>query len=687
MSRTAICAAIVLAAAPATAQQASSAADDVHTIGEDVIVTAPYARQRADLLAGVSVMTAEALSAELRPQLGEVIARQPGVSATSFSPGASRPVLRGFQGERIRVLTDGIGSIDVSNTSADHAVTIDPITAERVEVIRGPASLLYGSSAIGGVVNVLDRRIPRRVSDHGVHADGIASLATTAEETSLAAGIDAPLWDRFALHLDGSWRDTDDLRAGGYLLAPGLRDAARIAAAAGSTEAAEFAEARGRIDNSATRTKTLGGGLSFIGDGGSLGLSVGYYDTRYGIPERPDFDVAGAGHEHAAVSIDLEQLRFDLRGDVALGAGVLESLRVRAGYADYTHTEFDGDEIGTVFDNQGIEARLELVQAKRDAWSGALGGQIFVRDFSAVGEEAFLPPNTTEQIGLFTVQDFDFGSFGLEASARYEHTDVKSSAVGVAREFDAISAALGARLKPSDRLTLGVNLSRAVRAPSAEELFSNGPHIATQAFEVGDPVLAKEKSWGLDAFVRGTAGGATFSLGAFASWFDNYIYEAETGLVEDELPVFQYAQGKATYYGLEGEVVVPLFDAGAFRVSADAVADFVRARIDDLGPAPRIPPLRLLGGIEAKSDTLTGRIEIEWADKQTRTAAFETATDGHTLVNASLSLKPFSADGPATLLVSANNIFDVDARRHASFTKDFVPLPGRDLRVTLSLSF
>ncbi|MBW7947195.1 MAG: TonB-dependent receptor, partial [Sphingomonadaceae bacterium] len=570
----AACAVQVLAL-PALAQSGGEQkVDDLHAIGDDIVVTAPYARSRADLLSGTSVMTEGELREALQPQIGEVIARQPGVSATSFSPGASRPVLRGMQGERIRVLTDGIGSIDVSNTSADHAVTIDPITAQRVEIIRGPASLLYGSSAIGGVVNVLDKRIPRAVPEHGVHVDAIGSVASAADEVSVAGGIDAALTDKIVVHVDGSWRDTNNLRIGGWQLAPVLREHALEHAEEGNAEAAEEAASRGRLPDSYTRTKTAGGGISLITDRGMLGFSVGYFESRYGVPTRPtlghghdehddeDEDHEDEhGHEHGDVSIGLKQWRADVRGEVELGEGFLEKLRVRVGYADYTHTEFEGGEVGTVFDNQGVEGRVELVQAKRGAWNGAFGGQFYIRDFSAVGDEAFLPPNETEQFGLFTVQELNLGALGIEASGRYERTNVSSSAIGVSRSFSAVSAALGARYSLTDGISIGVNASRAVRAPSAEELFSNGPHIATQAFEVGDPTLAKEKSWGLEAFLRGEAGGFAFSLGAFASWFDNYIYEADTGLEEDELPVFQYAQGDATYYGLEAEFSAPLFDA------------------------------------------------------------------------------------------------------------------------------
>lgn len=675
-------------AAYAQAASKASGQDHLHSPDSaDIIVTAPFVRE-LDVLAGKSVLTGAELARDLRPQIGDTLDDLPGVSATSFGPGASRPVLRGFQGERVRVLTDGIGSIDVSNTSADHAVTIDPLTAERVEVLRGPAVLLFGSQAIGGAVNVIDRRIPRAVPEEAVHVDAIANYGSAADEVGVGAGIDVPLDQQVVLHLDGSWRDTNDLRIGGYLLSPELRARAAEEAAEGNEEAAELAEARGRLPNSGTRTKTLGGGLAIINEGGSLGFSLGLFDSRYGVPERPELDHAedGEDHAHEDVSIDMEQLRFDVRGELNLG-GAFEALRVRVGYADYKHTEFEGDEVGTVFRNDGVEGRFELAQAERNGWRGVTGAQFFIRDLTAVGEEAFLPANETQQYGFFTLQEFDLGGLNLEAAARYEHTRVRSDEIAIGRDFDAFSAALSASYDIAPDVKLGVNGSRAVRAPAAEELFSNGPHVATQAFEVGDPNLKTEKSWGLEGYVRGSTGRFTFGATVFANWFDDYIYEAETGEEEDELPVFAYRQGDARYVGLELEASAMLFEANGFRFVADAVADYVRATIEDVGPAPRIPPLRLLGGIEAQGERLDGRIEIEWADDQDRTADFETRTDGHTLVNASLSFRPFGRDSATALMLSANNIFDVDARRHASFLKDFAPLAGRDIRLTARLSF
>lgn len=707
-------AAVPAAAQPAPAPQPPAAepaeerdADDhIHQDqGQEIVVTAPFVRD-LNLLAGTSTLSGADLVRDMRPQLGETLTRLPGVSATSFGPGASRPVLRGFQGERVRVLTDGIGSIDVSNTSADHAVTIDPITSDRIEVLHGPAVLLFGSQAIGGAVNVFDRRIPRRMPETPFHVDAVGSYGSAADERSIGAGVDFPLGEGLVFHVDGSYRHSDDLRVGGFVLSPVLR-AEQLAAAEEeeaeghdeeAAEARAFAGLRGRLPNSATETWTAGAGFALLQERGNFGVSVSVFDSRYGVAERP-----GAGHhhaedevegesgeaeEHGAVSIDLRQYRGDFRGEVELGKGFLESLRVRLGAASYEHIEFEGDEVGTVFSTQGLEGRVEAVQADRGGWRGVIGGQFFVRDFEAVGPEAFVPPNETSQIALFALQELELGDLELEGAVRFEHAGVSVSSLGMERSFDALSLAAGASYAVTPLVRVGFNVSRSERAPSAEELFSNGPHVATQAFERGDPALAKERSLGAEIYARAQLPKLRLSATLFGNRFHNYIFQAATGAEEDGLPVFQYFQQDSTYWGVELGATARIGRIGGWRISADGVADYVRATIaDGGGPVPRIPPMRLLGGIEAESADFDGRVEVEHAFGQDRVAALETPTEGFTFVNASVTWRPWGRRNPTSLILAANNIFDVEARRHASFTKDFVPLPGRDLRVSARISF
>jgi iron complex outermembrane receptor protein len=675
---------------PSPALGASAEGDDLHEDAAEIVVTAPFERRRIDLASGTSVLRGDELAADLRSQIGDTLDDLPGVSATSFGPGASRPVLRGFQGERVRVLTDGIGSIDVSNTSADHAVAIDPITAERVEVLRGPQSLLFGSSAIGGVVNVLDRRIPRRLPKEHPHVDLLADYGSAADERSIGGGLDVHAGGPLVVHVDGSYRKTDDLDIGGFVLGPALRAEAAAGALLGNEEAAEFVNAKGKLPNSAVRTTTAGFGASIIDDRGQLGFSIGLYDSLYGIPARPHLgapEPAGEAHEHGDVRIDMRQVRYDVRGELNLEGGPVETLRLRIGAADYEHAELEGDEVGTRFFNDGVEGRVELVQRARGGWRGATGGQFFLRDLRAVGEEAFLPANETQQYGLFTQQTLELGSLTLDAAARYENQRVSSHEAGISRSFNALSGAAGASFGLSDDWRVGVNASRTVRAPSAEELLSNGPHVATQSFELGDPTLGKEKSWGLEGFIRAETRGYNLGLSVFASKFDDYVYEAATGLEQDGLPVFQYRQDDARYFGVELEGSLTLAHLGETRILADAVADYIRATIEDVGPAPRIPPKRLLLGLEAQNPKFDARVEAEFADDQDRVATFETPTDGHTVFNASLAWRPWGHERNVALVLSANNILDADVRRHASFLKDFAPLAGRDFRATLRTSF
>ncbi len=705
LSSTLSLATALLAPLPALAQQADQAEqpvvedDDFHRNG-GIIVTAPFVRDLS-ILAGTSEISGDTLAREARAQIGDALTKLPGVSATSFSPGASRPVLRGFQGERIRVLTDGIGTIDVSNTSPDHGVTVEPIILDRIEVLRGPAVLLFGGQAVGGAVNAIDKRIPREVPEEPFHLDALATYGSAADERSIGASLDVPLTSKLVLHLDGSYRKSDDLEVGGFVLSPGLRAQQREIAAEErvegnleeAAEAEELAGLRGRIPNTGTETYSFGGGLAYIGEGGSFGISGSYYNSLYGVPERPgaahahgEEEGAGGEEEEGPVTIGLDQIKVDFRGQVDL-PGFFEALRLRAAYADFKQTEFEGDEVGTVFRNNGIESRLELVQRERGGWRGASGVQYVHRDFSAIGAEAFVPPNTTDQVGIFTLQEVRFGNIELEGAGRFDRVVVKSQDVGVERRFNSYSFAAGLAYIPTEQLRMGINLNRAQRAPAAEELFSNGPHIATQAFEIGNPDFTTEKSWGGEAYIRYSTPDVNLSLTGFYNRFDDFIIDVPTGLEEDELPVFQFIQNDAKYYGVEAEASVVFARAGNFKFIADGVADYVHASLDGLGPVPRIPPLRLLGGLEAQSDTLGLRAEVEWFDDQQRNANFETPTEGFTLVNASASWKPFGPSRGVTLIASANNIFDVVGRRASSFTKDFAPLGGRDFRISARFSF
>ncbi len=654
---------------------------------QDIIITG-FARNRDEILSGTSVVSGAELARELRPTIGETLARQPGVSATSFGPNASRPVLRGFQGERVRVLTDGIGSLDASNTSVDHAVAINPLTADRIEVLRGPSALLFGSAAIGGVVNVIDSRIPRRVPKEGVHAAAILTYGSAADERSANATLDVPISGKWVVHADGNYSKTDDLRIGGFVLSRELRSEA---AASSDPEVRALADLRGRLPNTAAETSDIALGLAYVDGSTNFGFSVNRYDSLYGVPVRYSLE---PGAEAEAPRIDVRQNRADVRAEIDSGSGFVDSVRFRGGYSDYRHDELEPTgEIGTTFLTKGLEGRLEVVQAEKGGWGGGFGVQYFRRHLDVIGEEKFLPESRTSQFGLFTLQNYEAGPVRAEAGARYERQTVSAEAdadlgnPALKRSFDAFSGSLGASYELAKGIRFGLNGSHTQRAPSAEELYANGPHAGTQSFEIGDPDLGKEKSWGLEATLNAEGDGYSFSASVFRSWFDDYIFERRTGAVEDDLPVFQITQADARYSGIEIEGSVRLAQTGGVTFVADAVADYVRATIRGVGPAPRIPPFRLMGGLEAQSTRVQGRIEVERTSGQDRLAELETETRGFTLVNASIQFKPLRNNPNTSITLAANNIFDVDARRHASFLKDVAPLAGRDLWVTARLNF
>ncbi|WP_108792295.1 TonB-dependent receptor domain-containing protein [Erythrobacter sp. Alg231-14] len=673
--------------------------NDPHYRGD--IIVAADALEELDFIAGQDVLELDEIQRNLNGQLGEVLSKTPGVSASSFSPGASRPILRGQDGERVRVLIDGLGTADVANTSADHATTIDPLTVERIEVLRGPAALLFGSQAIGGVVNVIDRRIPIAVPENGIHIDALTAFDTASNLRSGGASIDAALNDMFVLHLDGSFRETDDLEIPGFQLTDDLRadllgDAAEEEEEGELEEAEELREAagqRGFVPNSAAETWTVNGGIGVIIGDSTFGASVGYYDTSYGLVGNPE-----GGHHHGeeeggeeeeeeegeeTVSIGLEQLRVDFRGDIALGEGFFSRLKVRGGYSDYTHTEFEGTEVGTVFDTETVEARAELIQSG----GGVIGAQFTSRDFQAVGEEAFVAPNDTTQLAIFTAQEFDLDGVQIEAAARYEMVDIESAPLGLERDFNLFSGALSAIIVSEGGARFGATLSRSERAPAGEELFANGPHIATQTFEIGDPNLSTESAWGLETFIRANVGDIAFNVAVFYQSFDDYIFLSPTDDEEDDLPVFVFLQDDADFFGFEAALEMPIVENDDFSLSTDLRASYVSADLSDGSNVPRIPPVTLLGALDADIDAFNIRGEVQWFGEQDDVAEFETTTDSFTFVNLYVSWRPLENNQNVVLQLAGENLFDTTGRRHSSFTKEFLPLSGRNIRASVRVSF
>ncbi len=620
--------------------------------GDDVVVTAnPDARTLSEVAQPASVLSGEDLAREARSSLGETLAQQPGVSSTSFGAGASRPVIRGQGGNRIRILENGVESGDVSDTSPDHAVALEPLDADKVEVVRGPATLLYGSNAIGGVVNVIDGRIPEHLP--GAPIEGAVSLvgASNADERSADVSLDGGVGS-VAWHASGF-----DRKAGDYSSGDGTVPNSDVAANGGSL------------------------GFSLIGDSGFIGVAGRRYDSNYGNPAEED------------VRLDLSQRRLDLRAGLTRRLGIFDGLRLRFGRTDYEHTELEGPEVGTRFLNESWEARIDAPHRPLGPFRGSVGVQVSNRKFQAIGEEAFVPPTDNDSWAAFVFEEIGTGKVRAQVGLRQEQQD--SSAIGQSdRSFSGTSGSLGGVWHATDGLTAALTVSRAVKLPDPEELYADGPHIATRVFEIGDPNLTEETATGLDLTLRKTSSPVRGLISLFANRFNGYVFAAFTGETRvlagsgEELPIVRFEQADAEIWGAEAEAHIDLYHADPQHLELELTSDFVRGELRDSGePLPRTPPLRFGAGLRYRSEHLSSTLFVRRTDKQNRVAANETPTDGFTTLDASFGYRFFRGNLAHEILLSGDNLTDELARNHVSFIKDVAPLPGRDIRLTYKLLF
>lgn len=641
------------------------------TTEPEIIVTAPLEGARIESLQGADILRRDDIVATLNGGLGDTLDSQPGIASTFFGAGASRPIIRGLGEDRVRVLQNGIGAIDASTASPDHAVTADGLDAERIEVLRGAAALAYGGNAIGGVVNVIDQSIPTRPID-GVTFEGLAAYSSVDEGAQGAANIGLGAGD-FAFRASAAARTTDN-----------------------------YDTPIGEAPNSWSDMRAFALGGALVRNWGFAGLAIKRTESEYGLlPE-------GAGEPGG--HIELEQTRIEARGDVRIDVGVFDRLDFAAQHSDYEHTEFEGDGApGTVFTSEGWEARIEAHQRIGDL-QGAIGLQATDVDFAALGDEAFITATNTRDLGVFAVERWDLGGWGLEGGLRFEQRELDNDGGG-RRDFDTVSGSLGAFVRPTENWFIGATLARTERAPTAFELFSDGPHLATANYELGDPALGIESALSFEVSARFDNGRFAFEVNLFAIDFSDYIALVErgdvfwldeatdtSGFAPDEfdpgipvdaeiLPVFNFIQRDATFLGGEISVRARLFTAGAFTVTGDAALDLVNAAFEGGGRPPRIPPRALTLGLEAESDRWTGRVEVVDTAEQDRLAPFETETDGYTFLNAGLAFRPGGEGGAWTIRLDGRNLTDELGRVHSSFLKDELPLPGRNVRLTLTTAF
>ena len=663
----------------------------------------------------VSVLSGETLRRQQAATLGDTLEKLPGVQSNFHGNVASTPIIRGLSGPRVLITQNGLDVSDVSRVGPDHAVASEASTAKQIEVLRGPATLFFGSGAIGGVVNVVDQRVPTSTETRG---EFVLETQTVNDQKLGTFNVTTGV-DNIAFYADGFYRDSNDYETP---VAPDIDD----------PDGAHV------VENSNEESSGFTLGTSYLFDQGYVGVAVERFEREYGVP----------GHSHGgdtSVFADLEQTKYQLLGEYNFTNDFLQSVHFRAGYTDYEHAEVEGGLVGTTFSNETEELRVELLHKPMAGWRGGISLHYKGSDVFAQGEEAFTPPSEMEMFAVALMEERHFGDFLVQLGARAESVTLDASSVllpeldahehddehdhdehahdehegsefvrqfAVDQEFTPISLSAGVVYTINESYNVGVSLSRSERAPSASELLSFGPHIGTRTYEIGalfdlseegEFVLSQtaidlETANNIDLTFRKTQGDVGFVFNAFYNQVDNYYFQEETGLFaesghdhdhgeeghgeeehsedehSDELPVYLFGSADAILHGFELQVAWQTTD----NLKLDFFADYVKARLKDGGALPRTSPMRVGSHVAYTLDNIRADLDITHFAKQDDISTFETETDGYTLVDASITYDIPLGDIDLSVYLSGENLTDEEARVHTSFLKDIAPRPGRN---------
>ena len=623
------------------------------------------------LVIPVSILSGRELSLKRESTLGDTLNGIPGVAATHFGPNASRPVIRGLDAERVRIMQNGVGVLDASSLSFDHAVTIDPLVIEQIDVVRGPAALLYGGSAVGGVVNAIDHRIPTE-SVTGIIGRTEARVGGPDSQNNLAGVVDVGN-GKIAIHADAYTRKTSDLNIPGFAVSSRKNQADGTAL-----------ENHGKLVNSSASADggALGASLTF--DNGYIGASYADFNSNYGTVAEPE------------VRADMKSQRWDLASEFKDLGNIINRVKARMAYTDYQHQEIEGGSVGTTFKNNGVEGSVELGHAKFSSIEGVVGFQFQNTRFEALGTEAFVPPVQTQNHAIYVYEEMPLNIWNLEKlklsfGGRAEHTTLDASPwakspTAQAASFNAYSYALGGLYTLNPNWSMASNLSHNERAPSYFELYADGAHLATGQYEVGNANFSKERSNGLDAQIRWKDAKNSFSFGAYYTRFSRFLGLLETGSFDtpgSDLPIAQFSAFAASFKGLEAEGKFNLVD----NLDLTLRGDYVRAsNLDNSQSLPRITPLRLGAGLRYQKNALGARLDMLHAFRQNCTAENELATDGYTDVSALVTYKlPVKLN--MELFAKANNLLNQEIREHSSFLKDISPAGERSVLIGMRADF
>jgi iron complex outermembrane receptor protein len=653
-------------AAPVHEHAHEHAHGDEHGEIEKIVVTAtPLPHQADELATPVDRLTRDQIVEDLRSTIGETVGNLPGVTQSGFTAGASRPVIRGQDAYRTEVLEGGLSTQDVSRLSPDHAIPVNPISAQSIEVVRGPGVLRYGGGASAGVVNAITNRVPNEPIAEKARGEALGAYQHNGNGGDFGALLEGGLGD-FAWHLDGLYRNSDDYENG-----------------------------EGRTEKGTdTSVWSISAGASYLFETGRIGLSYARYESEYGIPQDEPIDV------------DMRTNRIRFEGDWESPLTGIREITLRGVYSDYTHDEVAGGAIGQTFDNDEFDGRLEGVHEPVLGFFGAFGLHGRHQDLTASGEAAeFLAPSDTAMFAAYLFEERALAEFvDLELGLRIEGVWVEGtprSGDERRRGFAPISGSVALIAHPADPFTVGLTATASQRAPSQVELFARGPHEATATFELGDPGFDEETSYTGELRVAADNGRFGFELSGFATHYRHYIFGQLTGVRVDEdgapdpageLDQLFYRNRNASFYGGELTIGIELAELFGGVVGTDWQIDYVRARFSDgrgNQNVPRIPPMRWGGSLYYEHDRVSARFGFLRHQAQWTVAANEFATSAYTMLDLSARyrLVLFEDRAQLDLGFTARNLLDEAARNAVSFTKDRVLLPGRSFRVSLHASF
>ena len=626
---------------------------------ETIIVTASALSSRKDAMnQGVIVLNREtSLIKSMSGGLGETLAGHAGVRSSFYGANSSRPIIRGLGEDRIRLLSNGLQGIDASTISPDHAPAVDGLEAQSIEVLKGASALRFGSNAVGGVVNVIDGRLPTKLRNQGLGGD-IFLGASPRDDVKSAAGNISYTKGNFVLRLDGLKRQSGDYSIPGFAQTEDMR-------------AISGDETKGRMFNSGGDIWVKGASLGFVNDNNHAAIAVRETYSIYGIP----------GEE---ADVKLKQTRIDFSAAHEF-TGSLKSVVFSASQGDYSHAEVaHTGEIGTVFKSNGYDARLEGRLTKIGNFEALFGAQIANKDFEAIGDEAFILPVKIKNNGIFAIGNYETDKWGTQFGLRNDNA--KYSGIAGHRVFDGISSSIGGFVKPMIGLRIALTFANTNRIPTETELFANGPHAATQSFEIGDPNLSAENAKSLELATIWKTNTSRIEVNLWQGKFDNFIAFNPTGTIIDNLPVFQTSQRDAELSGYEIVATHNFGEYGNVSFDGNLGIDYVRGKYSNGDNIPRIPPMSVSAGLSANFSGLTIDGNVQVLDSQKKIALFETATKGATIYNIGVGYRPPNNE-KWQLRADLHNLTNEEVREHTSVLKDFLPKPGRNFSVSAHYSF